>query len=55
MQETLEEKFRNLRASLDRLPSRPTSAVNDRPTTRGSRRSRIMEAKAFASNRYSDS
>ena len=55
LQDNLEDKFREFRRLLDHLPSRPSTAVSDRPATRGSRRSRIMEAKAFASNIYSES
>ena len=56
LQLSLEDKFRDLRKKVDMLPSQPTSRVSsaDRPPTRGSRRSRIMEAKAFASNKYSN-
>lgn len=56
LQLSLEDKFRDLRKKVDMLPSQPTSRVGsaDRPPTRGSRRSRIMEAKAFASNKYSE-
>lgn len=55
LQAGLEEKFRQFRLNLDQLPSRPVSAATDRPPTRGSRRSRIMEAKAFATNQYAES
>lgn len=56
LQLSLEDKFRDLRKNVDMLPSQPTTRVSsaDRPPTRSSRRSRIMEAKAFASNQYSD-
>lgn len=56
LQQSLEDKFRELRKNVDLLPSQPNSRMGsaDRPPTRSSRRSRIQEAKAFASNRYTD-
>ncbi|XP_067950565.1 protein phosphatase 1 regulatory subunit SDS22 homolog [Watersipora subatra] len=54
LQNSLEAKFRDFRLSLDRLPSRPNTALTARPPTRGSRRSRILEAQSFAINKYSN-
>jgi len=54
LQTNMEEMFRKFRTDIDQLPSRSSSRAKDseRPPTRGSRRSRILEAKAFAIHRY---
>lgn len=54
-QRQLEEKFRRIRTSVDKISlhdSRVSSA--ERPTSKASRRTRIMEARAFASHQYGD-
>lgn len=57
LQHSLEEKFRALRSRVNLMAQEEYNASGtrsniDRPVSRASRRSRIMEAQAFASQQY---